>query len=134
MNPDLKGHFQITSWDESIFIEKDNDQKLSHAKVSQTYLGDLIGDSQLQYVMSYQSKSSAVFTGLEQFNGSIAGLAGACVFEHQGTFEQGVASSHFRIIPGSGSGELSDISGEGQFQSGEAGQAHYKLTIQSSQA
>jgi len=120
--------FQIIAWDETPYCKNEDGSKQSHAKISQTYRGTIEGTSELQYLMSYQSSSSAVFVGMETIQGSIKGKPGSFILRHNGIFENGVACSDFTIISNSGKGELAGIEGSGSFRSGENGQAHYELT------
>lgn len=120
--------FQITGWDESPYIESEDGSKKSHAKITQNYSGIIEGTSELQYLMSYQSSSSAVFVGFEIVTGKVNGKSGSFTIQHNGKFEKGVASSNFTIVPSSGTGELERIEGSGSFESGESGKANYELT------
>ena len=125
----LKGTFQVTDWDETPYNENEDGSKQSHAKITQQYQGNIIGESELQYLMSYITKESAVFVGLETISCSINERAGSFVIKHDGKFESGIASSEFSIIPKSGKGELSTIAGTGSFKSMSNGQAGYTLEI-----
>lgn len=127
MTNKLEGIFQITGWDETSYFEDENDAKQSNAIITQRYTGDIEGNSSLQYLMSYQSKNSARFVGFEIVTGTVAGKNGSIVIQHNGTFENGVASSKFSIVEKSGKGELENITGSGSFKSGENGQAAYTL-------
>lgn len=77
--------------------------------------------------MSYQSPASAVFAGFEVITGQFGGRSGSFTLQHNGKFENGVASSSFVVVTGSGKGELSGISGAGSFKSGESGSASYEM-------
>ena len=125
MESSVEGVFQITGWDESPYSESDDGSKQSHAKITQEYTGAIEGSSNLQYLMSYQSESSAIFVGLEKIEGSFNGKAGSFMLQHNGKFENGVASSEFFVVPNSGKGELVAIDGSGSFKSGENGKANY---------
>jgi len=125
----LKGTFQITGWDETPYNEHDDGSKQTHAKITQRYIGDIDGLSELQYLMSYTRDGNAVFVGFENVSCTIDGKSGGFVIQHNGKFEAGVASSHFIIVEGSGTQGLVDISGTGTFTSADNGQAHYTLTL-----
>lgn len=73
----LQGTFQIESWDESPFQENDDGSKQSHAKIKQAYSGSSEGSSEIQYLMSYQGFSAAVFVGYEKIIANIAGKSGS---------------------------------------------------------
>lgn len=124
-----EGVFQITGWNETPYSEGDNGVKQSYAKVSQSYSGAIEGTSTVHYLMSYQSAGSALFTGFETLTATIEGKTGTVVIQHHGTFEQGVASSSFVIVPGSGKNQWSGLTGSGSFRSTENGQAKYQFSI-----
>ena len=125
----LEGLFQITGWNEQPYSEDDDGVKQSYAKVSQSYSGAIDGTSSVHYLMSYQSAGSALFTGFETLTATIEGKTGTVVIQHHGTFEQGVASSSFVIVPGSGNEQLAGLTGSGSFRSTENGQAKYQFSI-----
>ncbi|MBU2978766.1 DUF3224 domain-containing protein [Alteromonas sp. C1M14] len=118
--------FQITGWDETPYIENEDGSKKSLAKITQSYSGVIEGSSEIQYLMSYQSAASAVFVGFEVVTGKVNGKSGSVTIQHNGKFENGVASSNFIIV--AGTDELANIDGSGSFKSGESGQANYELT------
>lgn len=129
MTTHLSGQFQITGWDETAYSENNDGSKQTNAKITQLYQGDIEGTSELQYLMSYSSKGSAVFVGIEMIFCSIDGKSGGFVIQHNGKFEAGIARSNFSIIPDSGKDEFEGITGTGSFTSGENGQASYTLEI-----
>jgi hypothetical protein len=65
MDYKMSNIFQITGWDESPYIEKEDGSKKSLAKITQHYSGVIEGSGEPQYLMSYQSAASAVFVGFE---------------------------------------------------------------------
>lgn len=121
--------FQITGWDETPYIENEDGSKKSHAIITQNYSGAIEGSSELHYLMSYQSASLALFVGFELVTGKVNGKSGSFTVQHNGKFENGVASSSFVIVSNSGTGELVNIAGSGSFKSGELGQANYELHL-----
>ncbi|MCH8824532.1 MAG: DUF3224 domain-containing protein [Planctomycetes bacterium] len=129
MQSKLEGIFQVTGWDEKPYSEESDGAKLTRAQVTQTYTGSIEGESQVEYLMAHQSDQSAVFVGMEKVSASINGKSGSFVIQHNGKFENGVASSNFVIVTGSGQGELSGIEGSGSFESTEGGKSNYQMTI-----
>jgi len=121
--------FQIASWDETPYIESEDGSKKSHAKITQNDSGFIEGYSELQYLMSYQSATSAIFFGFEVVTGKVNSKSGSFTIQHNGKFENGIASSDFVIVSQSGTDELKNIEGSGSFESGEAGKANYELAI-----
>ena len=123
------GTFQITGWDESAYAENNDGSKQSLAKITQTYSGEVEGESQLQYLMAYQSKASAMFVGHEVLTLTAEGRKGSLVLQHKGTFEDGVAKSTFDVIFGSGKDDFDGVTGNGKFESTSNGQAEYVLQL-----
>ncbi|HSQ30350.1 MAG TPA: DUF3224 domain-containing protein, partial [Gemmatimonadaceae bacterium] len=56
---------------------------------------------------------SASFVGLERIVGRIAGKPGTFVLQRIGTFEGGLAKESYSVVPGSGTGELQTLRGDG---------------------
>jgi hypothetical protein len=105
--------FTIKSWDEKPYSEGADLPKLTRAAVKKTFTGDIAGESNVEYLMMYRSDGTAAFVGLERVVGHVAGRAGSFVLRRIGSFENGVAKESYTVIPGSGTGELRSLRGEG---------------------
>ncbi|MDZ7773322.1 MAG: DUF3224 domain-containing protein [Balneolaceae bacterium] len=112
---DTQSTFNIQSWNEEILQEWEGGS-MREAKVRQAYHGHLRGESDLVYLMTYTEGGRARFVGTELFEGTVGEREGRMSLHHEGTFENGVARSTCRVVPGSGTGELEGISGEGRFE------------------
>jgi len=128
----MKNRFEISSWDEKPYLELNDGAKYSRATIKKQYQGQLIGDGQLEYIMSYFADGNASFVGIEHFTGSVDGKTGSATFEHKGTFKDGIAESAFHIIGGSGSGELLGLTGEGHYKTGHSMTVEFELVTQQS--
>ena len=106
--------FTIKSWDEKSYSEGQGEPKLTRAAVTKIFTGDIAGEGHVEYLMMYRSDGSAAFVGLERVVGHVAGKAGSFVLQRTGTFENGVASESYFVIPGSGTAELQSLRGEGR--------------------
>lgn len=120
----LTGHFQIKDWQEITQSEYEA-TKRSLASVKLEYSGDIVGSSELQYLLSYQTDGSAEFVGFETIQASIKDISGDLILRHFGRFVDGVASSQFVVIHSSTIDKL--IGSKGDFCSGENGQARYTI-------
>jgi hypothetical protein len=114
MNQTANARFAIKSWDEKPYSDEPGLPKLTRASVTKTYTGDITGTGQVEYLMMYLSDGSATFVGLERVVGQIAGKTGTFVLQRTGVFEGGQAKEFYSIIPGSATGELEGILGEGR--------------------
>ena len=118
MRKQAKATFGIKSWDEKPFNETEGAPKLTQASITRLYQGDIEGEGKAETLMMYRADGSATFTGLERVTGSIGGRSGSFVLQHSGVFENGIAKVKLSVVPGSGTGELKGMKGEGGFDAG----------------
>jgi hypothetical protein len=123
----IEGEFHIADWKESTIAEFGEGGKLTEAKVTQTFSGDLKGEGSVTWCMCYTSDKSARFVGMQQFTGVLGSLKGGFILETEGEFDGTVAKGYWSVVPGSGTGELAGISGEGQFEAPHGPKATYRL-------
>ena len=124
----LTGNFQIKDWQETIQSEHEQGKR-SLAKVKLEYTGDIVGSSELQFLLSYQADGNAEFVGFESIQASINGSSGLLILRHLGRFVNGVASSQFEVLQSSIDDKLIGVKGD--FSSGENGQASYIIYLSS---
>lgn len=110
-----EGVFEFTRWEESAYSEPDASPKLTQARISNNFHGDIEGSSDLVYVMTYISDDRATFLGYEQVRGTLSDLDGSFVLQHEGTFADGTVRAKLKIVTSSGTGGLTGISGEGEY-------------------
>jgi Protein of unknown function (DUF3224) len=108
------GSFTIKSWDERPFAELEGAPKLTQARVTTTYGGDLDGEGTSTLVMAYDG-ADASYAGYERVVGSLGGRSGSFVLRLTGGFEQGAARTAWAVVEGSGTGELAGLQGEGGY-------------------
>ena len=113
MKKSANARFAIQNWDEQPYSEGPDLPRLTRASVTKTFTGDIEGEGQVEYLMMYRSDGSAAFVGLERVIGRIGGRAGTFVLQRTGVFESGQAKESYSVIPGSGTGELSGLLGDG---------------------
>lgn len=116
MSNEIKSQFKIESWDEKPFSQDENGPDLICASVTQSYSGGLEGEGILEYLMTTFDETFSRFVGIERVAGTLGGRAGSFVLNHEGTHENGVATSSFTIEAGSGTGDLHGIRGKGSFK------------------
>ena len=122
-----KATFALNAWDEKPYNEMNGLPKLTRASVTKSYQGDIKGEGKLEYLMMYRDDGSASFIGLERVVGSVAGRSGSFVLQHSGTFKGGVATVTLLVVPGSGSGDLRGLRGNGEFAVGH--EQPYSMTL-----
>jgi hypothetical protein len=105
--------FETVNWDESPFSEIEGGPKLTRALVTGTYSGEIEGTTTVAFIMVYPDEVTANFSGLERIEGKLGGRSGSFVLRHEGGFADAVAKTALTIVPGSGTGELTGLRGEG---------------------
>ena len=113
MHTTANARFAITKWDEKPYGEGEGQPRLTRATVTKTLTGDIEGESHVEYLMMYRGDGSASFVGLERVVGRVGERSGSFVLERRGSFEGGRARESYRVVPGSGTGELASLRGEG---------------------
>ena len=68
-----------------------------------------------------EGEESMAYTGFERFTGALDGRQGTFVLRHVATAVDGDQSLSWTVLPGSGTGELRGIRGEGGIVVGEDG-------------
>jgi Protein of unknown function (DUF3224) len=115
MSTHAQATFAIQSWDENPYVELDDARKLTRASVAQAFDGDLEGEGSVEWLMYYREDKTADFVGLQRFVGRLGSRSGSFVMTTQGTFDGEKAAGRLAVVDGSGTDELSGISGGGSF-------------------
>ena len=102
--------FEITSWDEQPYDERDG-VKLSRTRVVKAFRGDIEGESTAELLMALAGEGSAAYVGMERVSGRVNGRQGSFVYLHSATATGGSRSASWEVVAGSGTGELAGISG-----------------------
>ena len=127
MKHTANSRFTIKGWDEKPYSEGQGLPKMTRASVTKTFTGDIAGEGHVEYLMMYRSDGSASFVGLERVVGRIGGKAGSFVLQRTGTFEGGQAQESYSVIPGSGTGELRGLRGDGTSAVGHGNEHPFML-------
>jgi len=122
-----EGTFSIVSWNENTARER-GDQKTTRATVDYTSEGGINGHLFVEYVMFYSKfdpedvhAGAADFAGTIWFVGEIGGLKGSFGALDLGKYAAGEVKSGFEIVPNSGLGDLTGITGKGKYSAGTDG-------------
>ena len=91
MTKTARGTFEIKDWDEKKYQQLDGGGKLTEAKVTQTFTGDIEGEGSVIWLMAYPDAKTASFVGIQRIVGSIAGKKGSFVVQTIGEFDGTIA-------------------------------------------
>ena len=115
MSTHAQAKFEVQSWDENPYVELDGGAKLTRASVGQAFTGDLEGEGSVEWLMCYRQDKTADFVGLQRFVGRLGSRSGSFVMRTQGGFDGTEAKGSLAVVAGSGTEELSGITGGGAF-------------------
>ena len=124
--PICRGTFEVSMEPEPPFLEQDG-VTLNRNAVRKTFAGDMVGTSEAQMLAAFTgTPGSAGYVAIEHFTGSVDGKPGSFVLQHSGVMDKGDARLTVTIVPDSGAGELTGISGTMEIDNAE-GQHSYVL-------
>jgi hypothetical protein len=122
------GTFKIQGWNEKPYDEIEGGRKLTHASVEQAFAGAIEGEGTVEWLMCYRPDQTADFVGLQRIVGQIEGRSGSFVLlQTEGTFDGQEARGRLSVAPGSGTGELEGLRGEGEFRAPHGGEPSLSL-------
>jgi hypothetical protein len=130
MKQTAKARFAIKSWDEKPYSEGPDLPKLTRASVRKTFTGDIEGEGQVEYLMMYRGDGTATFVGLERVTGRFGARSGTFVLQRTGVFEGGQAKESYVVVPGSATGQLRGLQGEGASAVGHGSEHPFTLTYE----
>jgi hypothetical protein len=96
--PHAESTFVIDNWDGTTYDNAPG-AELARARIAKTFQGDLEG-------------TSAAYVALERFNCRLHGRSGGFVLHHSA----GAAGNSWTVVIGSGTDELTGLSGSGQIE------------------
>ena len=124
--PTARGPFDVAMESEPPFLEQDG-LTLNRNVVRKEFSGGIVGTSEAQMLAAFTAvPGSAGYVAIEHFTGSVNGKSGSLVLQHSGVMNKGDGQLTVVIVPDSGAGELTGISGTMQIDNDE-GQHSYVL-------
>jgi hypothetical protein len=93
---------------------------LMEIRLNETFAGDIDGESPVRALQVLRDDRSASMVSVQRFRGNLAGRRGTFVLQGSEVVERGRIKAAWFVVPGSGTGELSGLRGEGGFE-GEFG-------------
>lgn len=115
-------------YEEEAYAEADG-VELSRVHISRTFTGDLEGESSAELMIS-KSEGGGGYVGHDRISGTLGGKTGTFVFQHTGIMGPEGITNTGTILPGTGTGELEGIAGEGTMLADEAGNHTLTLTYE----
>jgi hypothetical protein len=121
------GRIDVKTYEPQPYEEVDEGTELVEIHVRETFGGDIEGEGVVRFLQAVRKDGSANFVGIERVTGSLEGRTGSFLLQDAGTLEGTTVKGEWFVIPGSGTGDLSGLRGEGGFTA-ELGQ-HASITL-----
>jgi hypothetical protein len=89
---------------------------LTELRINETFTGDIDGESPVRALQVQRDDRSVSMVSMQRFRGTLGGRKGTFVLQGTETVENGKIKATWFVVPGSGTGELSRLRGEGGFE------------------
>lgn len=83
--------------------------------LNETFTGDIEGESPVRALQLVRGDRSASLVSMQRFRGKLGGRQGTFVLQGSETVENGKIKATWFVVPGSGTGDLAGLRGEGGF-------------------
>ena len=85
-------------------------------RLTETFAGDIEGESPVRALQVLRDDKSACIVSMQRFRGRLGGRHGTFVLQGSEIVENGKIKATWSVVPGSGTGGLSGLRGEGGFE------------------
>ena len=116
----------VHKYEPAAYFEPADGPVLTRIHVEESFSGDISGDGVVEFLQAARADGSAIFVGIERVTGTVGGRRGTFLLQDAGTVADGIVSGDWFVVPGSGTGGLAGLRGEGGFRAdlGEGAQVH----------
>jgi hypothetical protein len=109
------GRSDVKTYEPIAYDEAADGPSLFENRVNETFTGDLVGEGTVRVIQAAHKDGSGTFVGIERVRGSVGGREGSFLLQINGTDLAEERKAEWFVIPGSGTGNLTGLRGEGGF-------------------
>jgi Protein of unknown function (DUF3224) len=110
------GNINVKTYEPTTYDQPSEGPALVRIHVVEDFSGDIEGEGVAEFLQATRREDEASFVGIERVSGGIGGKAGSFVLQDEGTLKGTRVSGTWFVVPGSGTGELRGLRGEGGFE------------------
>ena len=110
------GHTVVKTYQPTAYDEMADGPSLFENRVDETFTGDVEGEGTVRVIQAARKDGSATFVGIERVRGAVGGRKGSFLLQISGTDLGRERKAEWFVVPGSGTGGLKGLRGEGGFQ------------------
>ena len=116
----------VHKYEPAAYDEPADGPVLTRIHVEESFAGDISGDGVVEFLQAAAPDGSASFVGIERVTGTLGGRTGTFLLQDAGTVQGSIVSGDWFVVPGSGTGQLAGLRGDGGFRAnlGENAQVH----------
>jgi hypothetical protein len=116
----------VHKYEPAAYDEPADGPVLTRIHVEESFSGDISGEGVVEFLQAAGVDGSASFVGIERVTGTMGGRTGTFLLQDAGTVQGSIVSGDWFVVPGSGTGQLAGLRGEGGFRAnlGENAQIH----------
>jgi hypothetical protein len=122
----------VHKYEPAVYEQPADGPVLSRIHVEESFDGDIQGEGAVEFLQSANADGSASFVGIERVTGTVGGRQGTFLLQDAGTVDGDQVRGQWFVVPGSGTGELTGLRGEGGFHAklGEGAQVRLDYWFQ----
>jgi len=110
------GHTDVKSYDPTAYDPMEDGPSLLENRVDEVFTGDIDGEGTVRVIQAARKDGSGTFVGIERVRGAVGGRKGSFLLQVSGTDVGTERRAEWFVIPGSGTGNLKGLRGEGGFK------------------
>ncbi|MCH9681868.1 MAG: DUF3224 domain-containing protein [Deltaproteobacteria bacterium] len=126
----LSSTFVLDAFEQADPYDEVDGVPLARAEIRKTFSGDIVGTGAVQMLSARSADGGAGYVALERITGTIGGRKGSFALLHIGTMSDGATWGRWPVVPGSGTGELAGLRGEGTIEIHGDGTHAFHLDIE----
>ena len=113
----VSGEFEVKMSPQKADNPEAESAGLGRMSLDKQYRGELeaTGKGEMMSVMT-EVKGSGVYVAIERVNGTLSGRSGSFLLYHRGVMSRGVPELSIKVVPDSGTGDLSGLTGDMQIR------------------
>jgi hypothetical protein len=112
----IQGKTEVKTFQPVTYEEPNEGPKLTEVHLTETFTGDIQAESSARSLQVQAADGSASYCGVQRVVGTLDGRRGSFVLQHQGTLKAKQMKTTWFVVPGSGTGDLRGLRGEGGFE------------------
>lgn len=129
MTENIDFKMEIKSWDEEVYREFDDGRKYTRADVVLSGPDDGLSEGTFESLLYHRADGTSSYVSLMQVSGTLAGRSGSFVLQGSGTYDGKTAHGESVVVEGSGTGELTGLSGTAESISTHDDYPYMPLTL-----